>query len=155
MSETTDRADHLDTNQTPAPLVPGWIAPTRSLPARILVVDDGITMRLFYRSLLEAAGFHVEEAANGLEGYEKILIQQFDLMIVDVNMPKMDGCAMIRAIRGEPAVRMVPAVFVSTEAGDQDAAAAYEAGANFYLVKPAVPGELIEVARLMTGVTAS
>jgi two-component system chemotaxis response regulator CheY len=144
MNETTAQADHADASQTP----------TRMVPARVLVVEDGITMRLFYRALLEAAGFHVEEAANGLEGYEKILTQKFDLMIVDVNMPKMDGYAMIRAIRGEPAVRMVPAVFASTEAGENDAAQAYEAGANFYLVKPAVPAELIEVARLMTGVTA-
>jgi two-component system chemotaxis response regulator CheY len=120
--------------------------------ARILAVDDGITMRLFYRSVLEAAGFHVEEAANGLEGYEKILTEKFDLVIVDINMPKMDGYAMIRAIRADAAVRMIPAVFVSTEAGERDAAVAYEAGANFYLVKPVAPAELTEVARLMAGV---
>jgi two-component system chemotaxis response regulator CheY len=149
MNETTDRAGHADASQTVTRTMP-----KRVLPARILVVEDGITMRLFYRSLLEAAGFHVAEAANGLEGYEKILTQKFDLMIVDVNMPKMDGYAMLRAIRGEAAVRMVPAVVASTEAGENDAVQAYEAGANFYLVKPAVPAELIEVARLMTGVTA-
>lgn len=122
---------------------------------RILVVDDSITMRLFYRSVLEAAGFHVDEAANGLEGYERILTHDFDLLIVDVNMPKMDGYTMIRAIRGEAAVRHVPAVFVSTEADESDAALAYEAGANLYLVKPVVPVELTEVARLMTGVGAA
>jgi two-component system, chemotaxis family, chemotaxis protein CheY len=119
---------------------------------RILVVDDSITMRLFYRSVLEAAGFQIEEAANGLEGYERILIQNFDLVIVDINMPKMDGYTMIRAVRGDPAVRRLPAVFVSTEAGEKDAILAYEAGANFYLVKPVVPADLTEVARLMTGV---
>jgi two-component system, chemotaxis family, chemotaxis protein CheY len=119
---------------------------------RILVVDDSITMRLFYRSVLEAAGFQIEEAANGLEGYERILIQNFDLVIVDINMPKMDGYTMIRAVRDDPAVRRLPAVFVSTEAGEKDAILAYEAGANFYLVKPVVPVDLTEVARLMTGV---
>jgi two-component system chemotaxis response regulator CheY len=121
---------------------------------QILVVDDSITMRLFYRSVLEGAGFHVDEAANGLEGYERILTHDFDLLIVDVNMPKMDGYTMIRAVRGNAAVRTVPAVFVSTEADDADAILAYEAGANFYLVKPVVPVELTEVARLMTGVVA-
>ena len=94
----------------------------------------------------------IEEAANGLEGYERILIQNFDLVIVDINMPKMDGYTMIRAVRGDPAVRRLPAVFVSTEAGEKDAILAYEAGANFYLVKPVVPADLTEVARLMTGV---
>ncbi|MDR3517429.1 MAG: response regulator [Azospirillaceae bacterium] len=120
---------------------------------RVLVVDDGITMRMFYRSVLEAAGFLVEEAANGMEGYEKVLTQAFDLMIVDINMPKLDGYALMQLIRGEPAVRGVPAVMISTEAGDRDAAKAYEAGANFYLVKPIPPDELTEVARLVAGVT--
>jgi two-component system chemotaxis response regulator CheY len=121
-------------------------------PRRVLVVDDGITMRLFYRSVLEGAGFAVEEAINGVEGYEKALSQQFDLMIVDINMPKMDGYSMLRAIRGDASVRDVPAVTISTESTDRDAVRAYEAGANFYLVKPVAPNELIEVVRLMTGV---
>jgi two-component system chemotaxis response regulator CheY len=66
-------------------------------------------------------------------------------------MPKMDGYTMIRTVRGDATVRMVPAVFVSTEADERDAVRAYEAGANFYLVKPVMPVELAEVARLMTG----
>jgi two-component system chemotaxis response regulator CheY len=121
-------------------------------PPRVLVVDDGITMRLFYRSVLEAAGFVVEEAINGVEGYEKALTQPFDLMIVDINMPKMDGYSMLRAIRGISAIQSIPAVTISTEAGDRDATRAYEAGANFYMVKPVAPSELEEVARLMTGI---
>ncbi|HLN25631.1 MAG TPA: response regulator [Patescibacteria group bacterium] len=120
---------------------------------RVLVVDDGITMRLYYRSVLEAAGFVVEEAANGVEGYEKVLAHPFDLMIVDINMPKMDGYSMLRLIRGDAAVQAIPAVTISTEAGDRDVAKAFEAGANFYLVKPVAPEELTEVARLIAGVT--
>ena len=125
----------------------------RDLKPRVLVVDDGITMRLFYRSVLEAAGFQVDEATNGMEGCEKALAQPFDLMIVDINMPKMDGYAMLRMIRSDPAVRMVPVVMVSTEGGEQDSALALEAGANFYLVKPVPPEDLAEVARLIAGVT--
>ncbi len=127
---------------------PGSVVPIR--PRQVLVVDDSITMRLFYRSVLEAAGFAVEEAINGVEGYEKALAHPFDLMIVDINMPKMDGYSMLRAIRGDAVVRDVPAVTISTEASDRDATKAYEAGANFYLVKPVAPDELTEVARLMT-----
>jgi two-component system, chemotaxis family, chemotaxis protein CheY len=133
---------------------PGRDDQTTKKGPRILVVDDSITMRLFYRSVLEAAGFRVDEAANGMEGYERTLTQSFDLLIVDVNMPKMDGYTMIRAVRSDAAVRGVPAVFVSTEAGEKDASLAYQAGANFYLVKPVVPTELTEVACLMTGVVA-
>ncbi|GEO81338.1 response regulator [Pararhodospirillum oryzae] len=118
---------------------------------RVLVIDDGITMRLFYRSVLEAAGFHVEEATNGVEGYEKALADPFDLLIVDINMPKMDGFTMLRAIRRDRAVLGVPAVTISTEADPADARRALEAGANYYLVKPVAPDLLTEVARLMTG----
>jgi len=121
---------------------------------RVLVVDDGITMRMFYRSVLEAAGFAVEEATNGVEGYERLLAQPFDLAIVDINMPKMDGYSLLRTIRNDPAVRMVPAVVISTEGGPKDVALAFEAGANFYLLKPVTPTELAEVARLIAGVPA-
>jgi len=122
-----------------------------SAPPRVLVIDDGLTMRLFYRSVLDAAGFLVEEAANGVEGYEKVLSQPFDLLIVDINMPKMDGYTLLRTVRLDPSVWSVPAVMISTEAGAHDRAKAYAAGANYYLVKPVAPDLLTEVARLMTG----
>jgi two-component system chemotaxis response regulator CheY len=118
---------------------------------RVLVIDDGITMRLFYRTVLEAAGFAVEEATNGLEGYEKVLAQSFDLLIVDINMPKMDGYSMLRAVRGNAAVHAVPAVTISTESSDADVVKAYQAGANYYLVKPVAPEMLVEVAHLLAG----
>lgn len=124
--------------------------PSNGAP-RVLVIDDGITMRLFYRTVLEGAGFEVEEATNGVEGYEKVLASRFDLLIVDINMPKMDGYAMLRAVRRDATTQGVPAVTISTEAGDSDALKAYEAGANYYLVKPVAPETLTEVARLMTG----
>ncbi|HYI72787.1 MAG TPA: response regulator [Skermanella sp.] len=128
--------------------------PPAARTPRVLVVDDGITMRLFYRSVLETAGFEVEEATNGVEGYEKALARPFDLMIVDINMPKMDGYSLLRAIRADAAIQGVPAVTISTESSHRDAALALEAGANFYLVKPVAPEELTEVARLIAGVTA-
>ncbi|MCF8483254.1 MAG: response regulator [Rhodospirillum sp.] len=120
--------------------------------ARVLVVDDGITQRMFYRSVLETAGFVVEEAVNGMEGYEMALIHPFDLLIVDINMPKMDGYAMMRMIRSDAAVRMVPAVMVSTEGEASDVVKAFEAGANYYLQKPVQPDELTDVARMIAGV---
>jgi two-component system chemotaxis response regulator CheY len=138
-------------HETPVREIPGAPLPEMVQPPRVLVIDDGITMRLFYRSVLETAGFVVEEAINGVEGYEKALTDPFDLMIVDINMPKMDGYAMLRAIRAVSAIQGIPAVTISTEAGHHDAVRAYEAGANFYLVKPVAPDELTAVARLMTG----
>jgi two-component system chemotaxis response regulator CheY len=121
---------------------------------RILIVDDGMTTRLYYRSVFESAGFAVDEAANGLEGLERALLDAFDLMIVDVNMPKMDGYAMIARLRADSTMQAVPIVTISTEAAGCDADRAYEAGADLYLVKPATPAILIETARLLTGVAA-
>lgn len=121
---------------------------------RVLAVEDGITMRLFYRDVLEKAGFVVEEAANGVEGLERALMNSFDLMVVDINMPKMNGYEMVRQVRDNPALRSIPVLTVSTEEKDDDVVKAYEAGANFYLVKPVRPDELTAVVRLLTGSVA-
>ena len=121
---------------------------------RILVVEDGITMRMFYQDVLGRAGFIVEEAANGVEGLEKALLGGFDLMIVDINMPKMDGYELVTRIRREPSLQAIPVVTISTEAKDADASRAYAVGANFYIVKPADPVLLVETARLLTGAQA-
>ena len=125
--------------------------PQEAAMKRVLVVDDAATVRLYYRDVLEAAGFAVDEAVNGLEGLEKALADAFDLFLVDVNMPKMDGYRFLSTVRREPALRAVPAIMISTEAKDSDAARAYAAGANLYMVKPVQPDALFRTVALMTG----
>jgi two-component system chemotaxis response regulator CheY len=117
----------------------------------ILVIDDASTVRLYHRSILEEAGFLVDEAINGIEGLEKALGKRYDLFVVDVNMPKMDGYTFLREIRSRAEIYQAPAVMVSTEAQESDRHRAFAAGANFYLVKPTKPNELLEVAKLMAG----
>ena len=125
--------------------------PTAS-PRRILVVDDSSLVRLYYRSALEKAGFAVEQAINGMEAMEKALAQRFDLVIVDVNMPKMDGLSFLRVLRGTNAdVASLPALMISTEAGQQDRDDARAAGANFYLVKPVSEADLVRYATVLAG----
>jgi len=119
---------------------------------RILVVDDASLVRRFYRDALERVGFEVDEALNGVEAMEKLLAGAFDLMIVDVNMPIMDGLTFLRRLRRtEAPTSSVPALVISTEAGPQDHAAARAAGANFYLVKPVSQDRLVEYASIMCG----
>jgi two-component system chemotaxis response regulator CheY len=121
--------------------------------ARILVVDDSSLVRLYYRSALEKAGFEVEQAINGIEGMERVLSQRFDLVIVDVNMPRMDGFTFVRSLRcGANDVASLPALMISTEAEMQDMAEARASGANFYLVKPVAEAELVRHACVLTGV---
>jgi two-component system chemotaxis response regulator CheY len=117
---------------------------------RILIVDDAATVRLYHRNILEAAGYEVEEAINGLEALEQLLQQPFDLYLVDVNMPKLDGYAFLRKLRSEDSPQ-APAVMVSTEAAPHDQAAAYRAGANCYLIKPVKPEQLLAHVQILLG----
>ena len=121
--------------------------------AKVLVVDDSSLVRLYYRSALEIAGFEVKQAINGIEAMEKVLSESFDLVIVDVNMPRMDGFTFLRSLRsGAADVAMLPALMISTESGEHDMAEARVAGANFYLVKPVAEGELVRHVCVLTGV---
>jgi two-component system chemotaxis response regulator CheY len=119
---------------------------------RILVVDDSSLVRLYYRDALEKAAYEVEQAINGIEAMEKLLTQAFDLVIVDVNMPRMDGLSFVRALRRSPPdVATLPALMITTEAGEHDIEDARIAGANFYLVKPVSEADLLRHAAGLTG----
>ncbi|GIH99859.1 response regulator [Planobispora takensis] len=116
----------------------------------VLVVDDAATVRYYHRQLLSEAAFRVSEAVNGLEAVELALQTPFDLFVVDVNMPKMDGYACVEALRGEPVGTDAPIIMVSTEDGVHDADRAYAAGANLYLVKPVDGARLVRLATMLT-----
>lgn len=117
---------------------------------RILIVDDAATVRMYHRNILESVGYAVKEAINGIEALEKALQKPFDLYIVDLNMPKLDGYGFLRELRHED-IPQAPAIMVSTEDTARDQTAAYRAGANGYLVKPVKPVQLLSHARLLLG----
>jgi len=125
------------------------------MTAQILVVDDAATVRMYHRKMLGDAGWQVEEAVNGVEALEKVMNQPrerpFELYVVDINMPKMDGYTFVRELRRLGQVPQAPVLMVSTEAQAHDASAAQDAGANCYLVKPAKPAELVLTAALLLG----
>jgi len=119
---------------------------------RVLVVDDSSLVRLYYRDVLEKSGFDVDQAMNGLEAMERVLAQPFDLLIVDVNMPKMDGFSFLRELRrSKSEAAALPALIISTEAGREDAEEAQAVGANFYLVKPVSEADLRDHVAVLTG----
>jgi len=127
-------------------------AETKGRRARILVVDDSSLVRLYYLSALEKAGFVVEQAINGIEAIEKVLDQDFDVLIVDVNMPGMDGISFVKNLRRRNEdVAALPVLMITTEAGEQDFADARAAGANYYLVKPVSEADLIRHVSALAG----
>jgi len=125
-----------------------------TIPARILVIDDSALVRQYHRQILEQAGHEVAEAVNGMDGLEKALEQKFDLCVVDVNMPVMDGYAFLHALRAAPAAHDLPALMISTEAAAADRDQALAAGANAYLTKPVPPAALCAYAAAMLGVAS-
>jgi two-component system chemotaxis response regulator CheY len=122
----------------------------RILTKRILVIDDAATIRMYHSGILESAGYTTEEAWNGIEALEKALLEPFDLYLVDVNMPKLNGYGFLSELRQQD-IPQAPAIIVSTEAADHDEMLAYRSGANGYLIKPVSPERLLTHVRLMLG----
>ena len=117
---------------------------------QVLAVDDSRTARCFYRQVLEEAGpYAVDEAADGLEGLAACFRKKYGLLIVDINLPHMDGVTLIRELRQSEAYRNTPVIVISTEDEACDAASALSAGASAYLTKPVSPGELAELAGVL------
>ena len=117
---------------------------------RSLIIEDAATVRMYHRMSLEAAGHHVDEAINGVEALEKALLKPYDLYIVDINMPKLDGYGFLRQLRSED-MAQAPAIMVSTEQAEHDQTAAFRAGANCYLAKPVRPEQLLAHVRMLLG----
>jgi two-component system sensor histidine kinase and response regulator WspE len=102
---------------------------------RILVVDDSITVRELERQLLQARGFAVDVAVDGMDGWNAVRGAHYDLVVTDVDMPRMDGIGLVGLIKGDPARRDIPIVIVSYKDREEDRLRGLEAGANRYLTK--------------------
>lgn len=102
---------------------------------RILVVDDSITVREVECRLLRNQGYEVETAINGMEGWNALRIGDFDLVVTDVDMPRMNGIELVRAIKSDARLRSIPVMIVSYKERDEDRLKGLEAGANYYLTK--------------------
>jgi two-component system, chemotaxis family, chemotaxis protein CheY len=111
----------------------------------ILVVDDFPTMRRIVRSLLKELGFtNVEEAEDGQEALGKLKGGDFEFVVSDWNMPNLDGLEMLKQIRADDAMKVLPVLMVTAEAKKENIVAAAQAGANGYIVKPFTAATLEE-----------
>jgi two-component system chemotaxis response regulator CheY len=104
---------------------------------KFLVVDDFSTMRRIVRGLLKELGWHhVAEAEDGAEALSLLQAQRFDFVVTDINMPNMDGFALLQAIKADAALRHLPVLMVTAEARKHDIVLAARSGAAGYIVKP-------------------
>lgn len=105
--------------------------------ARLLVVDDALTVRELQRSILERGGYEVVTASDGVEAMAILAEGTVDLVLTDVEMPRMDGFALTEAIRAHPARGNVPVLILTSRSSDEDRQRGMEAGADGYIVKSA------------------
>ncbi|MBW4525584.1 MAG: hybrid sensor histidine kinase/response regulator [Phormidium tanganyikae FI6-MK23] len=105
------------------------------LKKRILVVDDSITVREVERKLLEKQGYQVDVAIDGMEGWNAVRNQAYDLVISDVDMPRMNGIELIQQIKTHPRLRSTPVIVVSYRDRESDRLQGLDAGADYYLTK--------------------
>jgi PAS domain S-box-containing protein len=115
--------------------------------ARVLVADDNADMRGYLTRLLTGAGYRVRAVADGAEALESARTVQPDLVVSDVMMPRMDGLAMLAALRADSRTASVPVLLLSARAGQEASIEGLEAGADDYLVKPFAAAELLAKVR--------
>jgi two-component system sensor histidine kinase and response regulator WspE len=104
-------------------------------PKRVLVVDDSITVRELERQLLEARGYAVDVAVDGVDGWNAVRGGRYQLVISDVDMPRMDGIALVRSIKGDPRLLATPVIIISYKEREEDRLRGLDAGADAYLTK--------------------
>jgi len=117
---------------------------------RILIVEDSPTMRqLLVFALKRIKGAELVEAQDGMDGLRKVTSDHFDLALVDINMPVMDGLKLISLIRVEESLKGMPIVVITTEGANEDRERALSLGADEYLTKPIQANRVLSLAKSM------
>jgi two-component system chemotaxis sensor kinase CheA len=125
--------DAARSSSGPPPLPAG--TPETSTRQSLLVVDDALTVRELQRSILEQAGYQVRTAADGVEALARLAEQPADLVLTDIEMPRMDGFELLEAIRNQPGRRNVAVLVVTSNESEEHRTRSFELGADGYVVK--------------------
>ena len=117
---------------------------------RILIVEDSPTMRqLLVFALKRLKDVDIVEAQDGMDGLRKVTSDDFDLALVDINMPVMDGLKLIHLIRNDESIRAMPICVITTEGAEEDKQRALQLGADEYLTKPIQANQVLTVVRAL------
>jgi two-component system, chemotaxis family, chemotaxis protein CheY len=116
----------------------------------ILAVDDSASMRQMVRYTLEGAGYEVVQAADGIEALDFAKTRGVDLVLTDVNMPRMDGITLVKELRALEGYKFTPMLVLTTESGPETKMRGKQAGATGWIVKPFNPEQLLAtIARVL------
>ncbi|MDT8441869.1 MAG: response regulator [Desulfuromonadales bacterium] len=116
---------------------------------RVLTVDDSATVRQVLSMTLSEAGYNVTEADNGANALQSFDNDCFDLVVTDLNMPRMDGIDLIRQIRSRAGTRFLPIIMLTTESQPERKQEGKKAGASGWITKPFRPEQLLAVVRMI------
>ena len=118
-----------------------------SKSTRILTVDDSASMRALLNHALSTNGFDVSQADDGVSALEWLAVNEVDVVITDINMPRLDGFGLIEQVRGGARHRDRPILVLTTESSDEKKARARAAGATGWIVKPFDTEKLVAAVR--------
>ena len=121
------------------------------MTTKVLAIDDSRTIRNLLRMCIEGAGFDFYSACDGVEGVDVFADVDPDIVITDINMPRMDGFGVIETLRGGPNRTNVPILVLTTESSDALKSRAREAGATGWIVKPFDDDTLVSVLKRLAG----
>lgn len=116
---------------------------------RILVVDDDENILSLERTILEQKGFDVTTAGGGAEALKLLGDRTFDLVLLDVMMPEVDGFTVCRKIKEDPRTKEVPVIFLTAKGGGEALAEGFESGAVMYINKPFTANKLLTIVNTM------
>jgi DNA-binding response OmpR family regulator len=116
---------------------------------RILVVDDDENILSLERTILEQKGFDVTAATGGADALKLLASQVFDLVLLDVMMPEIDGFTVCRKIKEDPRLKDVPVIFLTAKGGGEALAEGFESGAVMYINKPFTANKLLTIVNTM------
>lgn len=119
---------------------------------RVLVVEDDARVRKVLGLILSSAQLEIEEADGGQQALERVRDGQYDLVVLDLMMPEVDGLQVLRTLRSRPETEGLPVIVVTARASDRDILEGFQTGANYYITKPFEPRELVDSVELILGV---
>ncbi len=114
---------------------PGQASAAQARRKRVLVVDDSLTVRELQRKLLTGNGYEVAIAVDGMDGWNATRTEPFDLLITDIDMPRMDGIELVGLVRQSAALKSLPVMILSYKDREEDRMRGLDAGADYYLAK--------------------